>query len=184
MKKTASTSVCVLLCIWTAIFTVTALIFECVGYNIEIIGIKLLSAVPYTVLVFLCCACFLIYKHEKNVVIKTVAMILSAPAICFLCSILFFRLIFGGFGENTVVQTVESQSGKCCAEVIDSDQGALGGNTYVNVYEKCIMKTPVLTVQKKPKQIYSGKWGEYKKMQIYWKDDNCLVINSVEYEIE
>ena len=31
---------------------------------------------------------------------------------------------------------------------------------------------------------YFGEWGEFENMQNYWKDDNCLVINSVEYRIE
>ena len=169
--------------ILSTLIIVTALIFECAGYNIGIFGIPLFQTIPYLGLVLLCCAFFLIYKHGRGTVIKTVFAILSLLCICFLCVILFFRLLFGSFGENTVVMTVRSPNKEYYAEVIDSDQGALGGNTFVDVYEKSIIETPVLTVCKKPKRIYSGKWGDYKKMQIYWKDDTCVVINSVEYKI-
>ena len=187
MKKTISCLV-FSLCILSTLVIVTALIFECAGYNnaeynIGIFGADIFQLIPYLVLILLCCAFFLIYEHGHGKVIKTVFGILSLLCICFLCVALFFRLLFGNFGENAVVKTVESPNKEYYAEVIDSDQGALGGNTFVDVYEKSIIKTPILTVCKKPKRIYSGKWGEYKKMQIYWKDDTCLVINSVEYKI-
>ena len=183
MKKTIS---CLTFApgILSMLVIVTALIFECAGYNIGIFDIPLFQTIPYLGLVLLCCTFFWIYKHGHGTVIKTVFAILSILYICFLCVILFFRLLFGSFGENTVVMTVESPSKEYYAEVIDSDQGALGGNTFVDVYEKSIIETSVLTVCKKPKRIYSGKWGEYKKMQIYWENDTCIVINSVKYEIE
>ena len=179
MKKAISIFAFVL-CILTALFTTVIFIFDHLEYNIKILNIRAMSFVPVIILIFAVCACFLAVKHGKSLLIKAFVAALSALTVY----VMFILLIFGGIAQNTVVKTVESQSGKYYAEVIDSDQGALGGNTFVDVYGKCIIKTPVLTLQKKPKRIYSGKWGEYKKMQIYWKDDNCLVINSVEYEIK
>ena len=96
----------------------------------------------------------------------------------------FIALIFGDIGQNTVVQTVESPNGKYYAQVIDSDQGALGGDTFVDVYERGKINAILFQIENEPQRIYSGDWGEFKNMQIHWKDDNCLVINSVEYEIE
>lgn len=82
------------------------------------------------------------------------------------------------------MKTVESPSGKYYAQVIDSDQGALGGDTLVDVYQDCEKTALIFKVDKKPQRVYSGDWGEFENMQIDWKDDNCLVINSVEYEIQ
>ncbi len=96
----------------------------------------------------------------------------------------FIALIFFNIGQNTVVKTVESPSGKYYAQVIDSDQGALGGDTFVDVYEKSRINAVILKVEKVPQRVYTGDWGEFENMQIYWKDDGCLVINSNEYEIE
>ena len=73
--------------------------------------------------------------------------------------------------ENTVVQTPESPDGEYVAQVIRSDQGALGGDTLVEVYPK-----------EKPRQkqrVYVGEWGEYTAMEICWKTDTCLVINGM-----
>ncbi len=93
-------------------------------------------------------------------------------------------LTFGNIGQNTVVKTVSSPSGKYYAQVIDSDQGALGGDTHVDVYQECGINALLFRIEKNPRRVYFGDWGEYENMKIYWKDDNCLVINSVEYEME
>ena len=96
----------------------------------------------------------------------------------------FIFLTFGNIGQNTVVQTIESPNGEYYAQVIDSDQGALGGDTLVDVYQKSGINAFLFKIEKKPQRVYWGDWGEFENMQIYWKDDNRLVINSVEYEIK
>ena len=130
------------------------------------------------------CCCFLVVKHGKPLALKIVALVLSALMILPIGFISFIALIFGNIGQNTVVQTVESPSGKYYAQVIDSDQGALGGDTLVDVYQDCGINALVFKIEKKPQRVYFGEWGEFNNMQIHWKDDNCLVINSVEYTIE
>ena len=83
-----------------------------------------------------------------------------------------------------MVKTVESPAGAYCAQVIDSDQGAMGGNTHVEVTEKSRLDLILFRIEKEPERVYSGEYGEYETMEIYWKDDACLVINGVEYEME
>ncbi len=148
-------------------------IFEC--SQIWVIASVLLSAG---------CCCYLTVKYGKPLALKVVALVLSALMILPIGFFSFIALIFGNIGQNTVVQTVESPSGKYYAQVIDSDQGALGGDTLVDVYQDCGINALVFTIEKKPQRVYWGEWGEFNNMQIHWKDDNCLVINSVEYEIE
>lgn len=96
----------------------------------------------------------------------------------------FITLIFGNIGQNTVVQTVESPNGKYYAQVIDSNQGALGGDTLVDVYKKSGINFILFRIEKKPQRVYFGDWGDFENMQIDWKDNGCLVINSVEYQIK
>ena len=115
---------------------------------------------------------------------KITASILYALLILFFSCLSFFMLIFGNIGQNTVVRTLESPSGKYCAQVIDSDQGALGGDTLVDVYKKSGVNLILFKIEKKPQLVYCGDWGEFNNMKIHWKGNNCLVINSVEYEIE
>lgn len=130
------------------------------------------------------CCCYLTVRYGKPLTLKVVALVLSALMILPICFFSFIALIFGNIGQNTVVQTVESPSGKYYAQVIDSDQGALGGDTIVDVYKKSGINSILFKIENKPQRVYFGEWGEFENMQIHWKDDNCLVINSVEYEIE
>lgn len=98
-----------------------------------------------------------------------VLLVLAMPVILLSCSL-------GDLAENTVVQTLQSPDGTYIAQVISSDQGAMGGSTLVEVYP-----------EGKPRQkqrVYMGQWGEHTTMEIYWKADTCLVINGVEYPIE
>ena len=137
-----------------------------------------------SVLVSAGCCCFLAGKHGRPLALKIVALVLSGLLALPVAFIGFIALIFGNIGQNTVVQTVESPGGKYCAQVIDSNQGALGGDTLVEVHEKGGVDAVLFRVEKAPQLVYVGEWGEFENMNIYWKDDTCLVINSVEHEIE
>mgnify|MGYP004537430273 FL=1 len=137
-----------------------------------------------SVLFYIACCCYLTVKYGKPLALKIIALVLSVLMILPLGFFSFIALIFGNIAQNTVVKTVESPSGKYYAQVIDSDQGALGGNTIVDVYQECEINALLFKIKKKPQQVYSGGWGEFENMQIRWKNDNCLIINSVEYEIE
>ena len=135
-------------------------------------------------LISVVCCLILSVKYGKPLVLKIISVGLSVfmmiPFVYF-CMII---QIFGDLAHNTVVQTVESPSGKYYTRLIDSDQGALGGNTLVEVYEKSQFDVFFFKIQKEPRRVYQGPWGVYKHMNIYWKDDRCLIINSSEYLIE
>lgn len=130
------------------------------------------------------CSCFLTVKHGKPLALKIEALVLSALMVLPIGFFGFSALIFGNIGQNTVVQTVESPNGKYYAQVIDSDQGALGGDTIVDVYKKSGINLILFNIEKKRQRVCFGDWGDFENMQIYWKDNGCLVINSVEYEIK
>lgn len=130
------------------------------------------------------CCCCLTVKSGRPLALKIVALILSALMVVPLGFIGVFALIFGNFAQNTVVQTVMSPHETYYAQVIDSDQGALGGDTLVDVYENRGIDAFLFKIEKKPQRVYVGDWGEYQHMQIYWKDDGCLVINSTEYVVK
>lgn len=129
------------------------------------------------------CCCYLTAKHGKPLALQITTIALSALMVVPIGFLSFFILIFGSFGQNTVVKTIESPSGEYYAQVIDSDQGALGGSTFVDVY-KSDVSLILFKLEKKSQRVYFGTWGEFENMQIHWKDNNRLIINSVEYEIQ
>ena len=136
------------------------------------------------VLISVGCCFSITVKYAKPLFLKNIVLVLSlviAVPISFLSYIL---LIFGNLGQNTVVQTAESPSGTYYAEVIDSDQGALGGDTLVDVHNKERFNGLLFTIEKKPQRVYVGDWGEFETLQLHWQDDRRLVINGAEYVIE
>lgn len=129
------------------------------------------------------CSCYLTVKHGKGALLRTVALILFAVMLLPVGFSGCVGLLFGGIRQDTVVQTAASPSGKYYAQVIDSNQGALGGDTFVDVYEKSNINVILFKIEKNPRRVYCGEWGEFESMRIYWEDDTCLIINSVAYKI-
>ncbi len=189
-----------------AVLSAGIVVCDCVYKNtLEKKGVRILSAVilPFSLInavlyIFACpkilviagvsisagCCCYLTAEYGEPPALKKIALTLSGLMVLPIGFISFIFLIFGNIGQNTVVQTIESPSGKYYAQVIDSDQGALGGDTLVDVYEKSGIHTILFKMEKKPQRVYSGDWGEFNNMQIYWKDDERLIINSTEYKIQ
>lgn len=108
------------------------------------------------------------------------SMILSVPILIVSLAV----VSFANFGVNTVVDRIHSPDKTYYIEIIDSDQGALGGDTIVYAHKNSKLNLFFLTISKTPQRVYIGKWKEYEKMQIKWKSENCLMIYSDEYYIE
>lgn len=136
------------------------------------------------VLVSFVCMFFLMKRSIKTKAHKTVVSILYALMTAFILFFAFIMLLFSNIGQNTVIKNIESPNGNYYAQVIDSDQGALGGRTIVDVYEKRDIDVFVFKLRDTPQRVYVGEWREYESMHISWKDDNYLVVDSVEYEIK
>ncbi len=98
---------------------------------------------------------------------------------------LFFAMLFGKhFGSVTVDRSMDSPSGKYRAEVVVYDNGALGGETFVEVVEKDRMICTLLFIlEKESWKCYGGEWYESQTIEVRWIDDDRLEINSKEYEI-
>lgn len=53
----------------------------------------------------------------------------------------------------------------------------------VDVYENFKLDLLLFEIKKIGKRLYDGDWGEGRNMEVYWKDNDTLVINSIEYNI-
>ena len=86
--------------------------------------------------------------------------------------------------NNKVIKAELSPDKSYRADIIDSDQGALGGNTFVDVYDlQSTVDFYIFKLAKKPQRLYRGVWGEYQNMSVSWKDNYTLFINKKEYTI-
>lgn len=134
-------------------------------------------------LIYFAATVFLFFASVRLIVLKVLSGVLSGILIIPLAFISFLVGTFGNLSANTVVETIPSPDGGYYVEVVDSDQGALGGDTLINVYENSGFSAGIFRVVKKPNRVYTGEWQEYKEMRIFWEDEHCLMIGSTAYSI-
>ncbi len=115
-------------------------------------------------------------KKCMNIILYVLAG-LGGVALCAVMLVLSFSSFMR---EDTEVYRVASPDRSRYAMVVESDQGALGGATYVYV-----MDAPgkILGFSGGTERIYSGRWGEAEHMQIAWRDNGVLIINGEEYPV-
>lgn len=140
-----------------------------------------------TMITFLCCGCSIVLavRFVYPPVLKFLSLILSVLLLLCLLFAFAVKLLFGSFGYQAVVQSVPSPQGTFVAEVIDSDEGALGGDTLVQVRNnRKRVNLLVGQFSKAPVCVYTGEWGEFETMEIDWEDEQTLLINGETYWIE
>lgn len=125
-----------------------------------------------------------LFKYAANKFVKIPVIIWSGIIGAILGVWFFLLLLTEDFGVYEVIQKIESPSGKYYAELINDDQGAMGGSTIVEVSSKkeCVpFLIGELVKNQEISRIYTGRWGEFKTMEIFWLDEDIILINGEEY---
>ncbi|MBP3284181.1 MAG: hypothetical protein J6M02_01635 [Clostridia bacterium] len=135
------------------------------------------------VLVTCLSAFILLAKFAQPLVAQIIVTTFSCLVFNLLVFVACLSIFIGSFGCNTVVQTVASPQNRYVAKVIDSDQGALGGNTWVDIYENKSLNLLFCRFTKTPVRVYRGKWGEFQDMKISWNDEETIMINGKPYSV-
>lgn len=129
-----------------------------------------------------------IYKKTARIfvfAVKAISAVISFLMLFPLAWFSFFTVSFGDIAENTVTEELTSPEGTYTVQIIDSNQGALGGDTLVYVYtNKGRIDFGFLEFGRDPEEIYRGKWGECGDMNAYWISDNELVIHDEIYALK
>ena len=161
----------------TALLSIVGLLFAAVLYSDTPLAVVFAALIPL--------GCIgLAILHVPSRTGRIIGIVLSATLMIPVVCLTFLTLLFGNIGRRTVVQSVSSPDGAYYAELIDDDQGALGGSTVVQVRDSRCFDGWCFTVTDRFRVIYHGEWGEFKYMTICWKDNRCLLINDKEYPIE
>ncbi len=100
-----------------------------------------------------------------------------------LIPVCLLRSVFGGMSVEREIKRVESPDGRCWAVVIESDQGALGGATYVDVVEKP-KKLLFFQLPGESRRVYTGGLSEAQSIRVTWQDGDTLLINGEAYPIK
>ncbi len=95
---------------------------------------------------------------------------------------IFLFIMLSDFGARTVIAREVSPDMRYCAEVIDDDQGALGGATILTVYRlDGSFSIGSFDFRKSQTELRSGPWGEF--VSLSWQDSEHLSMNGMIYEI-
>lgn len=140
--------------------------------------------VAFAMLVCVGCCFISAAKSGQPFGLKAASLALSALTILPITFIVFIVLTFGNIGENKVIRSIDSPDGRYTAQVIDADQGALGGDTVVRVVKNRGLELLVLSVRKKPQTVYIGEWGEAENITVYWSDEREVTVNSYAHKIK
>lgn len=93
--------------------------------------------------------------------------------------------LLSNFGHTEVLKTLVSPSETFEARVIDVDQGALGGNTLVDVRDcRFSLDMGFCVIRRRDRRVYTGPWGEGEKMKIAWRGDETLIVGGHAYQLD
>ncbi len=142
-------------------------------------------AVAVCMLLSFGCACYAAVMRTKSLVLKGLSLAFGVLTPVPVCLFLLFILTLGNLGENSVVRSVDSPDGSYQAQIVESSQGALGGDTLVRIKsQKGDFDLFLFKISKNPQIVYKGAWWEFETMELYWKNEQCLVINEKEYSLK
>jgi len=131
----------------------------------------LFTGIPFKVITMILVLPLFLLKGLRSA-LRAVGILIYASLI--LVGILGICLSY--FVTNKVIDKQYSPSGIYRTITIDSDQGALGGDTFV-VLEKIYFGN----IARNTKTLYEGDWGE--KPEVIWVDDNNVKINGTDIPI-
>lgn len=96
----------------------------------------------------------------------------------------FLDLTFGRIGVQIIEQEVHSPDGKKTAQLINDDQGALGGNTFIYIRYQDLIPLGFGGIRKTSVEVHRGPWGQFQDITLGWQDENTLLVNSTPIPIE
>lgn len=124
-------------------------------------------------------------RYSAKLILQVVIITISVLMSLFLIFCIFLLILFGNFSSNTVIKSLNSPENTYTAEIIDNNQGALGGATLVRIqYNNQKFTVLIGEFKKTPEIIYDGNWGEFENMTIEWKNEDILLINNAQYSID
>ena len=96
---------------------------------------------------------------------------------------LFGSVVLSDFGSTRIMSSLLSPQGRYEAQLIDVDEGALGGSTIVDVREPDAVIDIGVASMEPVKRIYRTGWGAFETMQISWKNEYTLLIDGHAYDV-
>ena len=122
-----------------------------------------------------CLAClYLSIRYSET----TGGKIVSAVFFLLLIVPTWFFCLLGSIGYVKTVRTEISPDGRYVANVVNADEGALGGSSYVEVHRSRGLDLGFMEIDFGYRQVWYGEWWQYDHILLSWREDNSLAVNS------
>lgn len=141
--------------------------------NLWAVSLLVLGCMLFHALIF--------WKCTKGGRRRAIAVLLCGLAVAVVPIYCFFQFTFLSMSVETVVQKSVSPQGNYVAEVIEDDQGALGGDTYVEVRGAKSLHLLIFTVRPNATCVYKGEYGEAESLELGWCGEEALLIDGKPY---
>ena len=93
-------------------------------------------------------------------------------------SVLFALTVLQTFEYNRVIQSTVSPNGRYAAKLWDSNQGVLGGETWIDFTRQPGSYNLLFAeLQRHPNRVYIGLQGEWNRMTLHWRADDLLHVD-------
>ncbi len=175
IKEKANGALCALLAVFQ-IFSWGCLLYQ------KWINLSIGTIISTAMLIsFVCVIVITVHCVQKK---KTAGILMSLMGVALFVLSGFFS-VFGSIGISEVKDTCTSPEGKFRAEVVQINQGALGGDTVVYAYD-CEKEIDLhfVKVFRMPETVYVGEFFDCENMEIEWINYDTLLINGKEYNIK
>lgn len=124
------------------------------------------------------CAMALLFCCGGRTWLRRVCALLFTVLAVSVSLVLLIFAMFSRFSVSTVVRAVDSPDGRFTAVVRDVDQGALGGDTVVDVIDhRAGLDLGLFAFSKAPTRVHADKWLAYERMRLVWLDESTLEID-------
>lgn len=94
-----------------------------------------------------------------------------------------FWFFAAAMGSHKVVKTLASPDRCRTAIVTSHDQGALGGDTVVEVRDNRRSIPILVGTFTDSVRLWQGGWGDHESMTLLWEDEKTLQINGISYHV-
>jgi len=127
-----------------------------------------------------CLAIYLCCRGSKGLrKFTTIAAVALTVAVV---GVSLLHVVFSDFGITEVVRSEASPDGTYTANVINIDQGALGGDSVVRVQRLKLFGIPLDDVVCLDRRVWLGDWGTTHLIGMHWVDDDTLMIEGEEQD--
>lgn len=145
---------------------------------------SVISQLPFTFILPLATILFVaisagLLLRTGNVAAGLCHTVLSLPAL-WIC---FVGILFWNFGVEYRSAPVPSPDGKYTAQVIISDQGALGEETYIAVTHGMELHLGLFTLEPLPEKTFIPDHYEHTHVHLAWEDNTSVRIENSVYKV-